>query len=262
MSANFKKQLAEVEALVANTKPQRSKLNPASYIGGGVSSYQYAGLSVPQIRSIYKNSAFSFRQKNPESKIEEIKTWDYIWQKSKVFEVACLPLMHMSDGVKKGELLAAHLPVLEKWAYKIDNWAHSDSLSSIYVRILEADRKAMLPILEGWSASKNPWLRRQSIVSLLYYSSARKNILPFGKLIGMVKKQMLHEHYYVQKGVGWTLREIGNVYPSETFNFLEENIGAISAAAFTAATEKLSSTKKNHLKKLRAVAKGPVNGRR
>jgi 3-methyladenine DNA glycosylase AlkD len=262
MSTNFKKHLAEVEAVVANAVPQRSKLDPASYIGGGVSSYKYAGLSVPQIRSIYKNSPFSFRHKGPESKIEEIKTWDYIWQKSKVYEVACLPLMHMCDGVKKGELLAPYLPVLKNWAHRIDNWAHSDSLSSIYVRILETDRKAMLPILEEWSDSQNPWLRRQSIVSLLYYSSARKNVLPFSKLISMVKKQMRNEHYYVQKGVGWALREIGNVYPSETLTFLEANIGAVSAAAFTAATEKLSPAKKNHLKNLRAVAKGPAHGRR
>ena len=261
MSAEFKKHLAEVEAVVQKTAPQRSKLNPESYIGGGDSSYKYAGLSVPQIRSIYKNTPFSFRRNSPEGKIKEIKTWDYIWKKSQVFEVVSLSLLHMSDGIKKGEILAQHLPVIESWAHRIDNWAHSDSLSSIYVRILEADRKKMLPILEAWSDSVNPWLRRQSIVSLLYYSSARKEVLPFAKLIKLVKKQMDHEHYYVQKGVGWTLREIGNVYPDETFAFLEANIGRVSAHAFTAATEKLSPARKNHIKKLRAVAKGAAVGR-
>jgi 3-methyladenine DNA glycosylase AlkD len=68
----------------------------------------------------------------------------------------------------------------------------------------------------------------------------------------MVKKQMDYEHYYVQKGVGWTLREISNIYPNEAFAYLEANIGRISAVAFTAATEKLSPAKKNHIKKLRA----------
>lgn len=262
MSKEFKRHLAEVEAVVQKTTPQRSKLNPESYIGGGESSYNYCGLSVPQIRSIYKNTPFSFRQNSQTDKIQELKTWDYIWMKSQVFEVVSLSLLHMTDGIKKGELLAQHLPVVEKWAHRIDNWAHSDSLSSIYVRILEADRKKMLPILEKWSDSDNPWLRRQSIVSLLYYSSARREVLPFTKLIKMVKKQMDDEHYYVQKGVGWTLREIGNVYPEETFAFLEENIGRVSAAAFTAATEKLSHAKKNHIKKLRAIAKVAFVGRR
>jgi 3-methyladenine DNA glycosylase AlkD len=261
MSAEFKRHLAEVEAAVHKTAPQRSKLKPESYIGGGNSSYKYAGLSVPQIRSIYKKTPFSFRQSSPQGKIQEIKTWDYIWKKSQVFEVGSLSLLHMSDGIKSGEILAQHLPVLEKWADRIDNWAHSDSLSSIYVRILEADRKKMLPILHEWSDSDNPWLRRQSIVSLLYYSSARKEVLPFASLIKFVKKQIDHEHYYVQKGVGWTLREIANVYPNEAFAFLEANIARVSAIAFTAATEKLSPTKKNHIKKLRALARGAAIGR-
>ncbi len=262
MSVNLKKHLAEVEAVVRNTAPQRNKLNPASYIGGGVSSYQYAAPSVPQVRSIYKNTPFSFCDKTPAAKIQEIKTWDYIWQQSQIYEVASLSLIHMSDGVKKGELLAQHLPMLKKWALRIDNWAHSDGLSSIYTRILESDRKAMLPILEDWSDSNNPWLRRQSIVSLLYYSSARKDVLSFVKLISLVKKQLHHEDYYVQKGVGWTLREIGNVYPDEVFAFLEANIGAVSAGAFSAATEKLSPAQKTHIKKLRALAKGETLGRR
>ena len=73
---------------------------------------------------------------------------------------------------------------------------------------------------------------------------------------------MDHEHYYVQKGVGWTLREIGNVYPDEALAFLEANIGQLSAAAFTAATEKLSPAKKNRIKKLRALVKGAADRRR
>ena len=262
MSVVLKKHLAEVEAVVRKTAPQRSKQNPASYIGGGVSSYRYAALSVPQVRSIYKHTPFSFRDKTPVAKIQEIKTWDYIWQKSQIYEVASLALLHMSDGVKKGDLLAQHLPMLKKWALRLDNWAHSDSLSSVYTRILEADRKAMLPILEDWSDSKNPWLRRQSIVSLLYYSSARKEVLPFTKLISMLKKQLRHDDYYVQKGVGWTLREIGNVYPEQTFAFLETHIGSVSAGAYSAATEKLSPARKNHIKKLRALGKGEAIGRR
>jgi 3-methyladenine DNA glycosylase AlkD len=90
-------------------------------------------------------------------------------------------------------------------------------------------------------------------VSLFYYSSHRRRQPSFQKVITLLDRQMEFDHYYVQKGVGWTLREAGNVYPKETFQFLEANIHRVSSHAFTAATEKISPTQKSRLKQLRKV---------
>jgi 3-methyladenine DNA glycosylase AlkD len=98
----------------------------------------------------------------------------------------------------------------------VDNWALSDSLSKIYSKIFEIDSELIYPVLSDWNKSENPWKRRQSIVSLLYYSSTRKNVLPFIKYIRLIKRLLTDDDYYVQKGVGWTLRELGNVYSEET----------------------------------------------
>ena len=59
------------------------------------------------------------------------------------------------------------------------------------------------------------------------------------------------KEYYVQKGVGWALREIHNVYPEETFAWLKENIRSISAIAFSPAIEKMATERVNELKALR-----------
>jgi 3-methyladenine DNA glycosylase AlkD len=88
-------------------------------------------------------------------------------------------------------------------------------------------------------------------VSLLYYSAQRKTVLPFSKITALVESQIDYDHHYVQRGVGWTLREAGNVYPKETFKFLEKNIQRLSAIAFSAATEKLAKAQKDRLKNLR-----------
>jgi hypothetical protein len=69
-------------------------------------------------------------------------------------------------------------------------------------------------------------------VSLLEYASKRSRFLPFVKLISFVDQLLEDSEYYVQKGVAWTIREIYNVYPIETLEYLEKNILRIQPEAF------------------------------
>jgi 3-methyladenine DNA glycosylase AlkD len=78
-------------------------------------------------------------------------------------------------------------------------------------------------------------------------------VLPLKKILALVEPQLEFDHYYVQKGVGWTLRETYNVYPAPAFSFIEKHIEKISAHAFSAATEKMTSKQKDQLKRLRRV---------
>lgn len=245
----MKHHLKEVEKALS-LHPQRvSTHNPEAYIGGGQSSLRYLGLKTPNLHQTQK-AGFSF------SDTEEVaQVWDYVWKSSDCFEVMSLALgwfERLAKNKKRKQELKKYWALLKGWSERIDNWAHSDSLSGLYARILEQDPKLVYPTLQKWNASANPWLRRLSIVSLLYYSAQRETVLPFAKIIPLVEAQIEFDHYYVQKGVGWTLREAGNVYPKETYKFLEANIRRISPEAFTAATEKLTKTEKDRLKKLRA----------
>jgi 3-methyladenine DNA glycosylase AlkD len=215
-----------------------SKWKPESYIGGGQSSREYLNLKIPAVRRVFR-SGFSFSQACPS---EQWKIWDYVWKHSNSFETMLLA----SYFVAKRPVLELHAQrkLLLSWANRIDNWAHSDELSSHFAKMMEFDHKTYLPVYEKWSQSKNPWLRRQSLVGLMFYSRQRKSHLPFKTIISFVKKLISDEHYYVQKGVGWTLRECWNVYPELTYKFLELHASQIPSAAWTAATEKLSKKDK------------------
>ena len=83
--------------------------------------------------------------------------------------------------------------------------------------------------------------------------------MPFDKLQNMVNTLISDENYFVQKGVGWTLREMGNVYPVETLAYLNEQITLIRPVAFTAAIEKLDTANKDRLKQLRKANKKAAN---
>ena len=149
---------------------------------------------------------------------------------------------------KKRPGLSKYWPDIKSWINSIDNWAHGDMIASIYSSMLEEDPKKIYPTLVKWSKDKNPWKRRMSIVSLIYYFRCRNKVLPYNDIIKLLEPQLNVDHYYVQKAVGWTLRELTQAYPKETDQFLNENHTQISSTAFSAAVEKISKAKKRKIK--------------
>lgn len=243
--------ILEVETALSSLPRRTSAQNPEAYIGGGQSKLRYIGLRVPDLRQTSR-TGFSFSQRPPE---EVAKIWDFVWHNSDCYEVMSLALTWFEDP-KRRKTLKTYWPLLKKWSARIDNWAHSDTLSGIYARIHEDSPTEVYETFKKWNASKNPWLRRISMVSLIFYSSQREKYPSLGKVLALVKPQLAFDHYYVQKGVGWTLREAGNVYPAPIASFIEKHVHEISAQAFSAATEKMSPRQKDHLKKLRKQRRG------
>lgn len=213
------------------------------YIG---TQYDFIGLSVPKQREVFK-AAYEFSNLSPN---EQLEIWNEIWQHSQLYEAMTQALFFVSqhkNAFDSKELFS----VTKNWVGKIDNWAHSDGLSDIFSYLLEKDAATVYPQIKIWNKSANPWERRQSIVALLEYSKKRKKVLPVNKLLPLVKPLLKDENYFVQKGIGWTLREIGNVYPKDTWKFLVDHHTTISAVAFSPAIEKLSVKEKEELKHLR-----------
>ncbi|MDR3712777.1 MAG: DNA alkylation repair protein [Puia sp.] len=250
------------------------------YIG---TRYDFVGLSVPRQRQVFK-TGFGHDHLTLQ---EQLKIWDFCWRHSNLYEVLSQALLFISHHLEKPDQLNHRLlwKTTRGWVGRIDNWAHSDSLSAIYSYLLEKDLEVSFtaartstrpkapaykltkrragerqspvnpsPVykqLKTWNLSANPWERRQSVVSLLEYDKKRKTVLPAAELLSMVEPLLGDEDYFVQKGVGWTLREIGNRYPGACWQFLLDHVTDIRPAAFTAAIEKLDPAKKERLKKLR-----------
>jgi 3-methyladenine DNA glycosylase AlkD len=140
---------------------------------------------------------------------------------------------------------------MQEWLLRVDNWAHSDSLTHYFAAMMESKPNMVYPVLKKWNTSSNSWERRQSILSLLDYARARKKYPSFTRITGLVKPLLGDEDTFVQKGVGWCLRETGVIYPDETYTFLLDYHAHISSIAFSAAAEKLSPAKKEKLKSMR-----------
>jgi 3-methyladenine DNA glycosylase AlkD len=205
------------------------------------------GLTVPQQRQLLK-AGYSFSTLLPD---DQLIIWDAVWRHSKYHESKAQALLWLSN-IKDTSTLIEFWPTINKWVEHIDSWDASDNLSSVYVRILEDAEPVIYPTLQKWNNSSNPWERRQSIVSLLYFSSARRKVLPHNKILALIEKLIDDPDKFVQKGVGWSLRECYSVHPAGTEKFIRRHATAISAIAFTAAAEKWPKSFLTEIKAMRS----------
>lgn len=254
---NLNKYLKEVDTALSRAQgPEKTCAYIARYVGGvkhekrkpdEQSRLRFYGLQVGAQRAIFKRG-FSFMKS-----ADEFRIWDHIFKSSEAWEVKNMALFFVRK--QKAHFYRDQWPALKQWVHHIDNWAHSDELSHIYSKLLEENFKLLKPFFEQMNRSQNPWLRRQSVVGLLNYSRLRKKYPPKPWMIQLIQNLLDDPHVYVQKGVGWALREIHNIDPELQEKFVKTHLARISPTAWYAATENYSAAEKKKLVELRKTAR-------
>lgn len=218
--------------------------------GDEQSQLSFLGLKMPQIRSLAKQS-YSFSHLSDE---QQLPIWMSLYQESEIYDELNLAMMWMSEP-KRRELL--HRDIEQLWSLqdRIDNWVLSDSFSEFVAEALERQPKLIFPRMRKWNDSKNPWERRQSLVGLYCYARKRKTPFPVAQALKLVEKLVEDPHYFVQKAVGWSLREIDQVDHKAQLKFVSQNLHRLTAVAFSTAIEKYTSKEREFIKLKRAEAR-------
>lgn len=206
----------------------------------------HLGIRFPELRRRVKQG-FSFYEL-PDDQVLEV--WNALWKTSPYGDVLFAALEYYAPLVRK-RVSPELWPVVRKWSGRVDNWCHSDLLSGLYSRILERYPGEVYPQLERWNAAESEWLRRISIVSLVHGSGKNAVFLPPEKVLPLASSCLGDGRHYVQMAIGWVLREMSRVYPNEIASFLEKNARAMSAPAFTRATDRLSADSRARLREVR-----------
>jgi len=192
--------------------------------------------------------AYSF-SKSPFT--EQLAIWDELWRTNNNFWIKLHAFFFLERHLKKESELLEMWPVIVRWQDDVDDWGLCDALAKIYTKILEVNEPVVYLQLKAWNSDADLWKRRQSVVSLLYYSRTKKQFLTFSQVEQLIAPLLTDKEYYLQKGIGWSLRELHTVYPKETFPWLKIRIKSISSIAFTIAIEKMSTEMRNELKAVR-----------
>lgn len=176
-----------------------------------LNKFEYIGIKTPERRKIFKNF---FKEYKNEEKID----WEFInkcWEnKYREFQyVAADYLKNMKD-----KLTIDDIPKLKQFILKKSWWDTIDNLDMTIGALALKDSNVNKILLE-WSIDENIWLRRIAIDHQLL----RKEKTNTELLEEILKNNLGQAEFFINKAIGWALRDYSKTNPEWVKNFIEKN---------------------------------------
>jgi len=142
----------------------------------------------------------------------------------------------------------ADFKLFESWLRKyITNWGSCDGFCCRAFGEFLFQYPRFLKNVKTWTKSDNRWFRRAAAVIMIYPNKRDKYIEDSFEI---ADRLFYDSDDMVQKGYGWMLKEISNLYPQKVFNYVMANKKDMPRTALRYAIEKLTpKMKKEAMKK-------------
>ena len=176
-----------------------------------LNKFEYIGIKTPERRKIFKNF---FKEYKNEEKID----WEFVnkcWEnKYREFQyIAADYLKNMKDKLTRDDI-----PKLKQLILKKSWWDTIDNLDMTIGALALKDSNVNKILLE-WSLDENIWLRRIAIDHQLL----RKEKTNTELLEKILKNNLGQAEIFINKSIGWALRDYSKTNPEWVKNFIEEN---------------------------------------
>jgi len=147
------------------------------------------------------------------------------------------------------KLTAETFDKLGDWLEKgIINWAHTDVLCGKALSYFFTNKIIDIESLKEWSGSSSKWKRRAVPVTLI---DVLNTDIPIERLFNIIEPLMLDDEKFVQKGLGWFLRESWKIYPEKTEDFLLKWKDTCGRIIIQYATEKMDKESRDRFRRTR-----------
>ena len=204
------------------------------------SSLDYLGVRFPARRKIVK-AGFSFSELDCG---EVLRIWNDLWMHSSNGDVMFCALDYCKNQLKR-EVNLEYWSTIRHWVARVENWAHSDELCTIYSTYMALNEPVCWNDLDQWNRSDKEWYKRVSIVSLLGNSTKYPTYMQFDRAKPYIERCLEDRRFYVDKAVGWVLGEFRKDYPSHVDEFLNVNLKRISSPVLTRALERATKEERS-----------------
>lgn len=98
-------------------------------------------------------------------------------------------------------------------------WDSVDAIASNYLgEYFKKFPKEAKEIVEDWRNSDNMWLNRSCLIYQLKY----KDEVDFELLKSLIKQYQPNKEFFIQKAIGWSLRQYSKYNPEAVRSFIEE----------------------------------------
>lgn len=119
----------------------------------------------------------------------------------------------------------------------LDGWAVADNLAAVGSRCLLAD-PSRLDVVETWTRRPHLWTRRAALVFTLPWT---RNGRDPERMLGWAARLANDREWFIQKSIGWWLRELSKGDPSRVRRFLADHGAMLKGVARREASKYLTS---------------------
>lgn len=205
-----------IHALVEAFEFYEDKANAlamAKYMKG---RFQYYGIKSPLRKDIQKEWANEHYSKLSIAEKKEVIQMLYRLDKRELQYVA----IDLLNALPKKAIVADDIVFVEAMLVTNTWWDSLDSISSNYLgKLFMLYPDVREKYLVKWRQSDNFWLNRACLLFQLKY----KEETNFSLLTNLIEEFNSNREFFIQKAIGWTLREYSKTNPPAVRAYLENN---------------------------------------
>jgi Predicted DNA alkylation repair enzyme len=180
--------------------------------------YQFLGIPKPKLKEITKSYFIKSRQYDFDWEFVDI-CWRKDYREAQYVAISYLE-MNSKKFIDKDLSKLKHLIVTKSW------WETVDSIDAMVGSIVLKNEELKSTMLE-WSVSDNIWLRRVAIDYQQEYKEKTNTRL----LEQIICNNMGSNEFFINKAIGWSLRDYSKVNPEWVKDFLvryKEQLSSLS----------------------------------
>lgn len=207
LSANYIDILEELFVSAANPE---NAISMQQYMRN---QFSFLGIKTPERKNILK----SFFDKNGLPTIEELPIIiELLWQMpAREFQYAAIEIFN-----KRAKKLPENaIEWIENLIVNKSWWDSVDSLAGGIGIYFELYPHKLNEINKKWLYSGNIWLQRSTLIFQLRYRNRTDETLLFGNILTLAHSK----EFFIQKAIGWSLRQYARTNPAAVQNFVDSN---------------------------------------
>lgn len=176
--------------------------------------FPFLGIKSPLRKQLLKEHFAEYALPEPKQLFDEV--WKLYNLPEREYQYAAIALI---EKMKK-QLTPDDFPVLQLLIETRSWWDSVDSIAPHFVgQLVKMDRAYGDKVMLKWSRSDNMWINRSAILHQLKFKHQTDPKL----LFTIIKQHTDSKEFFIQKAIGWVLREYAKTNPDIVKEFVEGN---------------------------------------
>jgi 3-methyladenine DNA glycosylase AlkD len=175
--------------------------------------FPFLGIKTPERKAIFREFLKQYSQPELEDLPAIVKE---LWhQPEREFQYIALALLEK----QLKNLDPSYLLLLEELIVEKSWWDTVDAIASNFIgKLLLKYPDEIEPYTRKWIMDENIWLNRTSILYQLSYKAKTDEV----RLYEYILQHNESEEFFIQKAIGWALREYSKTAPESVVKFIEK----------------------------------------